>query len=426
MNNLGQHGVMVVGHGSRRAEANEDVREAALCIGKRGGFELVEPAFLEIEHPDISEGFARLVQRGARDITIHPYFLSPGRHTRGDIPVEVSEAASRHPGITYRITEPLSAHRLVIEASVERIVESVDRAKEVQLVGASRNTAGNLKADSMAPQRGCPGDPAMPALRGTVYLVGAGPGDPGLLTVKALALLESCDTVVYDYLVNPAVLNHVSSSAERIYVGKVGGGRYTPQRQVNQLLIQHALVGKRVVRLKGGDPFLFGRGGEEAEALVEAGVPFEVVPGISSALAVPAYAGIPLTHRGLSSSVAVITGARGGDGAFEPGALAHLATADTVVVLMGMAHLREIASELVTSGRTLETPAAVIRWGTYIGQETVTGTLETIADAAERAGMRAPAVIIIGEVVRLRERLNWFEQNLDKEEEIETGFAVAC
>jgi uroporphyrin-III C-methyltransferase len=416
MKNQVKTGVLIVGHGSRRAEANEDVREAALRIGKRGDFELVEPAFLEIEHPDISEGFTRLVQQGARDVTVHPYFLSPGRHTRGDIPLQVAEAASRHSGITYRITEPLSAHRLVIEASVERIFESMGPSNDVHVLGASNYTTANRAAGRMS------------ALPGAVYLVGAGPGDPGLLTVKALALLESCDTVVYDYLVNPAVLSHVRSSADRMYVGKVGGGRHTPQRQVNHLLIQYARAGKRVVRLKGGDPFLFGRGGEEAEALVEAGVSFEVVPGISSALAVPAYAGIPLTHRGMSSSVAVITGARGGDGAFEPGAFAHLATADTVVVLMGMAHLREIANDLVSSGRTLETPAAVIRWGTYKGQETVTGTLGTIADEAERAGMRAAAVIIIGEVVRLRDRLNWFEQNpgVVEDGEFAATLAVAC
>jgi len=268
----------------------------------------------------------------------------------------------------------------------------------------------------------------MPALPGTVYLVGAGPGDPGLLTVKAVDLLESCDTVVYDYLVNPEVLAHVRPSTERIYVGKVGGGRHTPQRQINHLLIQHARVGKRVVRLKGGDPFLFGRGAEEAEALVEAGIRFEVVPGVSSALAVPAYAGIPLTHRGMSSSVAVITGARGGDGAYESEAFAHLASADTLVVLMGVTHLREIANDLMNSGHSVETPAAVIRWGTYNGQQTVTGTLRTIALEAERAGMRAPAVIIIGEVVRLRERLNWFEQSLGvvDEEELEAMLAVAC
>jgi uroporphyrin-III C-methyltransferase len=428
MKNQVPHGVLVVGHGSRRAEANEDVREAANRIGKRGGFELIEPAFLEIVHPNVAEGFSRLVKRGARDITVHPYFLSPGRHTRGDIPVEVSEAASRFPGIAYRITEPLSAHRLVIEAAVERIHEAVDHESGVTKFGGSRDEVAN-QAGSMATQRGCPtGDPAMHVLPGTVYLVGAGPGDPGLLTLKALALLESCDTVVYDYLVNPAVLGFVHLSADRIYVGKVGGGRHTPQRQINQLLIQHARAGKRVVRLKGGDPFLFGRGGEEAEALVAAGVPFEVVPGISSALAVPAYAGIPLTHRGMSSSVTVITGARGGDGEFEPGAFAHLATADTVVVLMGVSHLHEIAEELVKSGRAVDTPAAVIRWGTYNGQESVTGTLGTIADEAARAGMRAPAVIIIGEVVRLRERLNWFEGKLGipEEEAMESGLAVAC
>ena len=414
MKHRGQRGVLVVGHGSRRAEANDDVRAVARAICECGGFGLVEPAFLEIEHPNIAEGFAQLVQRGARDITVHPYFLSPGRHTRGDIPVEVSAAASLHQGINYRITEPLSAHRLVIEASVERILESRDRAKDLHSPGLSHYP--NVTADRM------------PALPGTVYLVGAGPGDPGLLTVRAVDLLESCHTVVYDYLVNPEVLAHVQASTERIYVGKVGGGRYTPQRQINQLLIQHARAGKRVVRLKGGDPFLFGRGAEEAEALVEAGVRFEVVPGVSSALAVPAYAGIPLTHRGMSSSVAVITGARGGDGAYESGAFAHLASADTLVVLMGVAHLQEIANDLVNSGRSVETPAAVIRWGTYNGQQTVTGTLGSIALEAERAGMRAPAVIIIGEVVRLRERLNWFEQNLGgvDAEELEAALAVAC
>jgi uroporphyrin-III C-methyltransferase len=234
--------------------------------------------------------------------------------------------------------------------------------------------------------------------------------------------------LIYDYLVNPVILSYVHASTERIYVGKVGRGRHTPQRQINHLLIKEARAGKRVVRLKGGDPFLFGRGAEEAEALVEARVPFEVVPGISSALAVPAYAGIPLTHRGLSSSIAVISGARGGDGAYERDALLHLAAADTVVVLMGMAHLREIANDLVNSGRAPETPAAVIHWGTYNSQQTVTGTLVTIADEAERAELRAPSVIIVGEVVRLHENLNWFERNLrvDHEERAEAKLAVAC
>src|SRR6266702_3181526 len=246
---------------------------------------------------------------------------------------------------------------------------------------------------------------------GRCYLIGAGPGDLGLVTLRAKQCIEQAEVIVYDYLCNPEMLNWVPESAEIIYSGKKAGAHTLNQDEINALLIEKAGAGRRVVRLKGGDPFLFGRGAEEAEALVEAGIPFEVVPGISSALAVPAYAGIPLTHRGLSSSVVVTTGARGADGTFEGRTLAQLATADTIVVLMGVAHLREIANELMNSGRSGQTPAAVIRWGTYNGQQTITGTLDSIAVQVARAGMRAPAVIIVGEVVRLRERLNWFEQN---------------
>jgi uroporphyrin-III C-methyltransferase len=381
--------VLVVGHGSRREEANRDVREAARRIGERGGFELIEAAFLEIAQPDIAEGFARLVGRGAHHVVVHPYFLSPGRHTRGDIPVEVRAAAARHAGVTYQITEPLNAHRLVIDASIERIRESegwptLDEGDAVSTVVTQA------------------------ARRGTVYLVGAGPGDPGLLTLKARDLLVSCDAVVYDYLVNPEVLGLVSIHAERVYVGKVGGGRQTPQTEINRTLVELARAGKRVVRLKGGDPFLFGRGGEEAEALHAAGVGFEVVPGVSAALAAPAYAGIPLTHRVFSSSVAIVTGTHAEGGA-RPGALAGLASAETVIVLMGMSRLGEIAKELTAAGRSPETPAAVVRWGTYEGQQTVTGTLRTIKDEVERAGLRPPAVVVVGEVVSLRGRLNWFE-----------------
>jgi uroporphyrin-III C-methyltransferase len=379
-------GVLVVGHGSRREEANRDVREAARRIGLRGNFAIIGAAFLEIARPNISEGFAQLVEQGARDITVHPYFLSPGRHTRGDIPVAVREAASRHAGVTYHITEPLAAHHLVIEASVERIRETLSDGRGGPTTSAAR--------------------------RGTVYLVGAGPGDPGLLTVKARDLLATCDVVIYDSLVNPELLTLAPDHAERIYVGKVGGGRQTPQGEINGLLAAHALAGKAVVRLKGGDPFLFGRGGEEAEALTSHGIRFGIVPGISSALAVPAYAGIPLTHRGLSSSVAVLTGSRGGDGAYCSRQFADQPTADTLVILMGVAHLGEIADDLMGKGRAPETPVAVIRWGTYDGQQTLCGTLRTIAREAERACLRAPAVIIVGEVVRLRERLSWFERGL--------------
>ena len=378
-----QIGVLVVGHGSRRREANDDVRNAARAIAERGGFRLVEPAFLELEHPNIRESFARLVERGAQEVIVHPYFLSPGRHTRGDVPVEVQAAAAEHPGISVSISEPLSGHSLVIAASVERIRESMS---------------------SVA----APAD--YEAKTGTVYLVGAGPGDPGLLTVKARDLIASCDVIVYDYLVNPDILNYARADVERVYAGKVGGGTQTPQDQINDALIKHALCGKRVVRLKGGDPFLFGRGGEEAEALANAGVPFEIVPGISSALAVPAYAGIPITHRDYSSSVTILTGARANDGEFKRNLSSS--TADTLVILMGVKHLREIARDLIAAGRSGETPAAVIRWGSYEGQQTVCGTLYSIAEAAEQAEMRAPAVIVIGEVVKLRERLQWFESTV--------------
>ncbi|HSE25042.1 MAG TPA: uroporphyrinogen-III C-methyltransferase [Pyrinomonadaceae bacterium] len=377
-------GILVVGHGSRRREANDDVRQAAERIGLCGSFPIVEAAFLEIEQPSIREAIVHLVQRGVREIIVHPYFLSPGRHTRGDIPFEVQESADAFPGITFRISEPLSAHPQVISASVERIRETIH----------DTNPAGLGKRV---------------ATPGTVYLVGAGPGDPELLTVRAHQLLRSCDVVIYDYLVNPDILNQLPSGIERIYVGKIGGGSQTPQSEINSLLIACALKGQRVVRLKGGDPFLFGRGAEEAEVLQGAGIPFQVVPGISSALAVPAYAGIPLTHRGYSSSVTIITGASGASGNYQA---VNSAAADTLVILMGIKHLQEIAMDLIANGRSAETPVAIIRWGSYEGQETLTGTLRSIGRLAQEEGVRAPAVIVIGEVVKLRERLQWFEETL--------------
>src|SRR5215203_3891100 len=245
-------------------------------------------------------------------------------------------------------------------------------------------------------------------MSGIVYLVGAGPGDPGLMTRRSLELVARADAILYDRLIPPGALEGARPEAELRYVGKEPGAAAVTQEETNQLLVELARAGKRVVRLKGGDPFLFGRGGEEAEALHAAGVPFEVVPGVSSALAAPAYAGIPLTHRVFSSSVAIVTGAHA-EGGPHPHALANLASAETVVVLMGMSRLGGIAKELIAAGRSPETPAAVVRWGTYEGQRTVTGTLRTIKDDVERAGLRAPAVIVVGEVVSLRGRLNWFE-----------------
>lgn len=387
MRNRSENGLLVVGHGSRREEANADVREAARLIGERGGLPLVEAAFLEIESPDIGEGYARLVERGARSITVHPYFLSPGRHTRGDLPVKVAEAAERHPDVEFRITEPLAAHDLVIAASIERIRETEN--SEADQFDQSRTEAFQ---------------------DGIVYIVGAGPGDPGLLTVRAGELLKSCDVALHDHLVNPRILDLVPAGATRIFVGKIGHGCQTPQGEIIRLIIEHARHGRRVVRLKGGDPFVFGRGGEEALALRDAGISFEIVPGISSALAVPAYAGIPITHRGLSASAAILTGSLAGNPFADRKTIHSLAnSADTLVILMGLTNLRAIARELIEAGRSPSTPVAVIRRGTYETQATVTGTLRTIADETRKAGLKAPAVIVVGEVVRMRERLNWFE-----------------
>jgi uroporphyrin-III C-methyltransferase len=241
---------------------------------------------------------------------------------------------------------------------------------------------------------------------GKVYLVGAGPGDPGLLTVRGLQLLHRAQVVVYDQLVNPVLLEEVSPFAIRIFVGKEAERHCIAQEEINQILIHHARLGYQVVRLKGGDPFVFGRGGEEAEALAEAEINFEVVPGVSSAIAVPAYAGIPLTHRKIASSFAVVTGheTRKAQPSVDWGKLAS--AVDTLVILMGLKKLPRIATELVRHGLSPETPVAVVRWGTTREQEAVTGTLADIADKA--AHLKSPAVIVVGKVVDLRSELDWF------------------
>jgi uroporphyrinogen III methyltransferase/synthase len=241
---------------------------------------------------------------------------------------------------------------------------------------------------------------------GRVCLVGAGPGDPGLLTVRALERLREAEVVVYDRLVNPAILDEAPPGALRIFAGKRVGAHCLPQAEINAILIHHAGVGRLVVRLKGGDPFVFGRGGEEALALSKAGIPFEVVPGISSAIAVPAYAGIPVTHRGVAASFAVVTGhedpSKDGDAVDWP----RLATAvDTLVVLMAVGSFPRIVRALLANGRPPETPVALIRWGTTEAQEVRAGTLADIVGRAR--GLEPPVVAVIGEVVRLRERLDW-------------------
>jgi uroporphyrinogen III methyltransferase / synthase len=246
---------------------------------------------------------------------------------------------------------------------------------------------------------------------GTVYLIGAGPGDPKLITVRGMECIAKADAVVYDRLANPRLLKHMKPGAERIYVGKLPDRHTLQQEEINQLLVDLALQGKTVARLKGGDPSIFGRVGEEAELLAENGVAFEIVPGITSAISVPAYAGIPVTHRDFTSSLAIITGHEDPAKTESSHDWSKLATATgTSIFLMGVANLEYIRDQLVKHGRSPETPVALIRWGTRVEQETLTGTLETIVAKVKEANFQSPAIIIVGEVVKLRDTLSWYEK----------------
>lgn len=246
--------------------------------------------------------------------------------------------------------------------------------------------------------------------KGMVYLVGAGSGDPALLTQKGQQCLQLADLVVYDALASVSILNHVRPDCELYFVGKRAGNHSLPQAEINQLLVDAAKQGKQVVRLKGGDPFVFGRGGEEAQALSAANVPFVIVPGVSASYGVPAYAGIPVTHRDYASSFHVITGHTQADPKQEPD-YAELAKLNgTLVFLMGLANLSHITTALMENGMSADMPVAVIQEGTTARQRTVTGTLSTISDLVVQQHIQAPATIVVGKVVTLREQLQWFEQ----------------
>jgi len=241
---------------------------------------------------------------------------------------------------------------------------------------------------------------------GKVTLVGAGPGDPELITVKGLRKVGEADVLIYDRLAHPDILKQARPDAECLYVGKESDHHTVPQDEINALMVTEAKKGKNIVRLKGGDPFVFGRGAEEILYLVEEGIPWEIVPGVTSATAVPAYTGIPITHREFSSMVSIITGHEAfTDG--KPGLRYDLIAPNdsTLVILMGMSNLKKISGELLRHGRPGSTPACIITWGTYPNQEILTGTLEDLADKKDAAGLKPPGIIIIGEVVRLRETL---------------------
>ena len=250
----------------------------------------------------------------------------------------------------------------------------------------------------------------MDKTNGKIYLIGAGPGDPGLITVKAAECIKAADVVIYDYLAAPALLSYARQDAEIIYVGKKGGDHTLTQDKISELLAQKAEQGHVVARLKGGDPFIFGRGGEEAEVLIKRNIDFEVVPGVTSAVAAPAYAGIPLTHRDYTSSVSLITGHE--DPLKETSSIqwdCFAKSGSTLVFLMGVKNLPNIVTQLTANGKAPQTPVALVRWGTTTLQETISGTLENIVEKVQEAKLKPPAIIVVGEVVSLRENMKWFE-----------------
>lgn len=244
---------------------------------------------------------------------------------------------------------------------------------------------------------------------GKVFICGAGPGDPKLITVRAAELLKTCDVILYDRLVNKEIIDQIPSTAEKIYVGRMVGDPTTHQDRTNELMLNYAKNGKNVLRLKGGDPFIFGRGAEEAEFLVKHRIKYEIVPGITSAIASPAYAGIPLTHRKYSSSVAIVTGhedAGKDEAVVRWNSLAG--AVDTIVVLMGIAQLEQISNDLIKSGMKNDTEVAIVENGTTDKQKIIRGTIQTIPSIAEKAQVKPPAVIVIGKVASL-DKLQWFK-----------------
>jgi len=247
-------------------------------------------------------------------------------------------------------------------------------------------------------------------MTGKVFLVGAGPGDPGLITLKGVTCIQQADVVIYDYLASPRLLKYAAKEAETLYVGKKGGDHTLSQDGINDLIVEKALAGKTVARLKGGDPFVFGRGGEEAEVLAEKGIAFEIVPGVTSAVAAPAYAGIPLTHREHTPTVAFVTGHEDPTKAQSGIDWASISKGiGTLVFFMGVKNLPRIVAKLTENGKSPDTPVALVRWGTTARQKSVVGTLDTIVDRVRAAGLTAPAIIVVGNVVKLHDTLRWFE-----------------
>ena len=401
--------------------------------GDLDGYEIV---FVATDSNDVNkvvaqEGRMRRVWVNAADDPANCDFILPSVLRRGDLTVAVG-TGGKSPAVSKMVREELeetigreyadltriaaevryelrndskttsaAAWGKALRGDVRRLMREGRPAEAKDLLRKELTQSGERSA--LAKE-----EVSIDSLLGKVYIVGAGPGHPDLLTVRARDLLLNADVVVYDRLVNRGLVEQIPNNTTLIFVGKEAGNHLIPQEEINRVLVAQARLGHRVVRLKGGDPFVFGRGGEEARALAEAGIPFEIVPGISSVVAAPAYAGIPLTYRRVSSSFAVITGHEAIKSSPSVD-WSGLATAvDTLVVVMGLSNLPHIVAQLLTHGRAPETPIALIRSGTTDEQETVTGTLASICEQA--IGLKPPVLAVIGEVVRLRDELSWFDE----------------
>jgi uroporphyrin-III C-methyltransferase len=368
--------VLIVGHGTSRHPRSRDAAlRLAGALERSGVAAELGVGFLDDE-PGIETASARLTQK---TVLVVPFLIGGGGHATTDLPRRLGLSADSDPaGVA---TGAVGPHRVVLDIPV-----GAYKALPNILTSIARREL---------PPAGCPGN----LEPGSVALVGAGPGDPGLITVRGLALLRGADVILHDRLVSPELLAEARRDAELIDVGKSPGGRGTSQEEINGLLVRYAAQGRAVVRLKGGDPFVFGRGSEELDACEAAGIPCTVVSGVSSAIAVPAAAGIPVTARGEARSFAVIT-ARG-EGGDLPDALERLAAnadIETLVLLMGRSVLAELSAALIAAGRDPDTPAACIQDGTTQAQRVTVATLATLAEAVERDGLTSPIVTVIGDV----------------------------
>ncbi|MBS1148795.1 MAG: uroporphyrin-III C-methyltransferase [Myxococcaceae bacterium] len=364
----------------------------------------------EVTQQVVAEARRRGVLVNAADLPGLCDFYVPSFGRRGPVTVAVSTA-----GLAPGLSRTLKDRALdAVGPEWGKLARLLGRLRRITPPGPARTKALSAIVDGGAAQLLARGDRPLLWKRiravwprsGIVYLVGAGPGDPGLLTLRGAELLGRADAVVYDRLIHPEILARARKGARLVFVGKEGGGEQTSQDEINAVLIAQARLGRRVVRLKGGDPFVFGRGGEEAIALSEAGIAFEVVPGVSSGIAAPAAAGIPVTHRAVASSVTFATGHRAED---NPN-WKHLAGAQTLVLFMAGRKLAEATAALVRQGKSARTPAAIVEAGTWEGQRVIEGTLGEIAELAAAAQVGSPALLVVGEVVRLRAQLTALAQ----------------